>query len=366
MFVFTRKIALLLGLFSLAVLAGCSSTSSSTATYAGPTVSVAVDKRAKARAERKEAKADLRKARRDLKKLERSIARNEKRLKRKKLSDKRKAQYSKDLKADKRKLRKAKRSVRKAERALARAERREKRATKAIATAKRRKVDAERRLAEAERRKRIAEARKQLERKGETQTASARSRLFGLGDPSLKFIDDYGARVDGGFPVAAIPVKQVDKRLYRQSVSYRTRHKPGTIVVDTSARYLYLVQSGNRAMRYGIGVGRAGFSWSGEAHIGWKQKWPKWTPPEEMIARKPSLAKYCADCGGMPGGPANPLGARALYLMKDGKDTLYRLHGTPQWQSIGTAASSGCIRLMNQDIIDLYQRVPTGTKVVVI
>ena len=158
----------------------------------------------------------------------------------------------------------------------------------------------------------------------------------------------------------------MSRRLLRQEVRYRSRHKPGTIVVDTGARYLYLVQGSGRALRYGIGVGRQGFSWSGTAHIGWKQQWPKWTPPVEMIERQPELAKYCADCGGMPGGPKNPLGARALYLMKDGKDTLYRLHGTPQWASIGTAASSGCIRLMNQDIIDLYGRTRNGAKVVVL
>ena len=116
----------------------------------------------------------------------------------------------------------------------------------------------------------------------------------------------------------------------------------------------------------GIGVGKAGFEWSGEAHIGWKQEWPKWTPPAEMIERRPDLEKYSSDNGGMPGGPTNPLGARALYLMQGNVDTLYRLHGTPQWASIGTAASSGCIRLMNQDIIDLYKRVPNGAKVVVL
>ena len=127
-----------------------------------------------------------------------------------------------------------------------------------------------------------------------------------------------------------------------------------------------LIQPGGKAMRYGIGVGKAGFEWSGSAHIGWKQKWPKWTPPEEMIERRPDLRKWGAANGGMPGGPTNPLGARALYLMQGGQDTLYRLHGTPEWNSIGTAASSGCIRLMNQDVIDLYKRVPNGAKVIVL
>ena len=112
-------------------------------------------------------------------------------------------------------------------------------------------------------------------------------------------------------------------------------------------------------MRYGIGVGKAGFAWEGEAYIAWKQEWPTWTPPKEMISRKPELAKYGKD--GMKPGLSNPLGARALYLFNQkGQDTLFRLHGTPEWNSIGTAASSGCIRLMNQDIIDLYERVRPG------
>ncbi|WP_371179386.1 L,D-transpeptidase [Ahrensia sp. R2A130] len=198
------------------------------------------------------------------------------------------------------------------------------------------------------------------------RVASLTGSLFGSRDPALKNIDDYRARTDNSFALAAIPVDQIDKRYYRQEVKYRSSHKPGTVVVDPHAKFLYVVQRGNTAMRYGIGVGRQGFEWSGEAHIGFKRVWPKWTPPVEMIERQPELAKYCADCGGMEGGPANPLGARALYLVADGKDTLYRLHGTPKWNSIGTAASSGCIRLMNQDVIDLYNRVPTGAKVVVL
>ncbi|MEL6947577.1 MAG: L,D-transpeptidase [Pseudomonadota bacterium] len=177
---------------------------------------------------------------------------------------------------------------------------------------------------------------------------------------------DYQARVDGKFALAAIPVEKVNKSLFRQNVRYITRHKAGTIVVDTKARFLYLVQPRGRAIRYGIGVGRQGFSWNGSARIGWKKKWPTWTPPDEMIERRPKLEKWSYRNGGMPGGINNPLGARALYLTQGGKDTLYRLHGTPHWWSIGTAASSGCIRLMNQDVIDLYNRVPNGTKVVVL
>jgi lipoprotein-anchoring transpeptidase ErfK/SrfK len=136
-------------------------------------------------------------------------------------------------------------------------------------------------------------------------------------------------------------------------------------VVDTTGHFLYLVQPGGRAIRYGVGLGRAGFEWSGNAVVQWKQKWPKWTPPDEMIARQPELTKYSAKNGGMPGGLMNPLGARALYLFQNGKDTLYRLHGSPEWNSIGKSVSSGCVRLMNQDIIDLYSRVPAKTPVIV-
>jgi lipoprotein-anchoring transpeptidase ErfK/SrfK len=141
----------------------------------------------------------------------------------------------------------------------------------------------------------------------------------------------------------------------RQMVFFRSTEPPGTIVVDTPSRFLYLVQPGNRAIRYGIGVGRDGFQWSGLLSISRKAEWPDWTPPPEMIARQPYLPRF------MAGGPGNPLGARALYL----GSTVYRLHGTNQPQTIGSAVSSGCFRLVNHDIIDLYERVPVGTKVVV-
>ncbi len=173
------------------------------------------------------------------------------------------------------------------------------------------------------------------------------------------FTSEYGTITDSGFAIPAIPISKIDKKFHRQIVSYSTREKAGTIIVDTPNRYLYLVLPGRKAVRYGIGVGKAGFAWEGEAYIAWKQEWPTWTPPREMIDRKPELAKYGDD--GMKPGLSNPLGARALYLFNDkGEDTLFRLHGTPEWKSIGTAASSGCIRLMNQDIIDLYSRVRPG------
>lgn len=142
----------------------------------------------------------------------------------------------------------------------------------------------------------------------------------------------------------------------RQVVPYATEHAAGTIVVDTNAKFLYLVMSQGRAMRYGIGVARSGFEWSGSHKITAKREWPGWTPPAEMRQREPHLPAY------MPGGINNPLGARALYI----GSTLYRLHGTTQPWSIGQKVSSGCIRLTNDDIIDLYNRVSIGTRVVVI
>lgn len=175
----------------------------------------------------------------------------------------------------------------------------------------------------------------------------------------------YGSVVDGGFVIPAIPYWNINPRYYRQRVVDPTGERPGTVVVDTASRFLYLVEADGSAMRYGVGIGREGFAWEGEGVIQWRQKWPKWTPPAEMIARQPALAKYSVDNGGQPPGLNNPLGARALYIFQNGEDTLYRLHGSPEWKSIGTAASSGCVRLMNHDIIDLYERVPSKARIVV-
>jgi lipoprotein-anchoring transpeptidase ErfK/SrfK len=141
----------------------------------------------------------------------------------------------------------------------------------------------------------------------------------------------------------------------RQVVFYRTTETPGTIIVNTSERFLYVVQGNSRALRYGIGVGRDGFQWSGLLKITRKAEWPDWNPPPEMIARQPYLPRF------MAGGPGNPLGARALYL----GNTVYRIHGTNQPQTIGQSISSGCFRLVNGDVIDLYDRIPVGTKVIV-
>jgi lipoprotein-anchoring transpeptidase ErfK/SrfK len=177
------------------------------------------------------------------------------------------------------------------------------------------------------------------------------------------FSSDYGARTDAGYRIPPVPVYKVDRKYHRQIVPYGTDEKPGTIIVDTRTKFLYYVLGDGRAMRYGIGVGRAGFEWSGTARVAWKREWPTWTPPGEMIKRQPQLIKYA---GGMDPGLRNPLGARALYLFNKRGDTGYRLHGTPEWWSIGKAMSSGCIRLMNQDIIDLYNRAEIGAKVIVI
>jgi lipoprotein-anchoring transpeptidase ErfK/SrfK len=156
-------------------------------------------------------------------------------------------------------------------------------------------------------------------------------------------------------PSAGTPV-DIPARLRRQVVSYATREAPGTIIIDTPHTYLYYVLGGGQAIRYGIGVGRDGFTWSGIKSITRKAAWPDWTPPPEMIVRQPYLPRQ------MAGGPGNPLGARAMYL----GGTEYRIHGTNAPETIGTQVSSGCIRLTNQDVSDLYSRVNVGTKVIVL
>jgi len=148
----------------------------------------------------------------------------------------------------------------------------------------------------------------------------------------------------------------MDPRYQRQLVDYDGREAPGTIIIDTPRRFLFLVQEDGKAMRYGIGVGRPGFTWAGVKHVSAKREWPDWRPPDEMLRRRPDLPRY------MPGGPDNPLGARAMYL----GNTLYRIHGSNEPWTIGTQVSSGCIRMRNEDVIDLYGRVKVGTKVVVI
>jgi lipoprotein-anchoring transpeptidase ErfK/SrfK len=148
---------------------------------------------------------------------------------------------------------------------------------------------------------------------------------------------------------------ELEPQFRKQVVYYRTNEAPGTIIVVTTERHLYLVQGNGRAIRYGIGVGREGFQWQGLVNITRKAEWPDWTPPPEMIQRQPYLPRF------MAGGPGNPMGARAMYL----GTTVYRIHGTNRPDTIGTAVSSGCFRLVNADVSDLYERVPVGTKVVI-
>ena len=171
---------------------------------------------------------------------------------------------------------------------------------------------------------------------------------------------------DSGHTLPAIPISRVDPRFLRTDVDYRTNEAPGTIVVDTANHYLYFVESGGKAIRYGVGLGAAAFAWHGRGVIERKAKWPRWTPPAEMVARQPDLKPFSAAAGGADPGLNNPLGARAMYIYQNGKDTLYRVHGTPDWMSVGKATSSGCVRMLNQDVVDLFDRVPTGTPIVVL
>jgi lipoprotein-anchoring transpeptidase ErfK/SrfK len=170
-------------------------------------------------------------------------------------------------------------------------------------------------------------------------------------------------------PVQAFDYAKVDPAYLRQEVEYLGPETPGTIVVDPAARQLYHVSAQGRATRYGVGVGREGFGWSGTAEINMRRTWPDWVPPKEMVARDPAVRAQLVSTSrgkGVPGGPKSPLGARALYLFADGGDTGYRIHGTTEPETIGTDVSSGCIRMVNQDVIHLYQRAPEGTKVIVL
>ena len=155
----------------------------------------------------------------------------------------------------------------------------------------------------------------------------------------------------------------LDRRFKRQRVSYQTNEAAGSIVVDTRERYLYAVEGNGYALRYGVAVGQEGLTLKGRASVGRKEEWPSWTPTASMINRKPHLIQYA---GGVPGGPNNPLGARALYLYRNGQDTRFRIHGTNEPWLIGQAVSNGCIRLTNADIEDLYDDTPLGTNVLVV
>jgi len=174
---------------------------------------------------------------------------------------------------------------------------------------------------------------------------------------------NYAALPGEEFPLKAVPIGKIRPELRRQEVAYVTPHPAGTVIVDTPARRAYYVLGEGRAVRYGVGVGRSGLAFAGNAYVGRKAEWPSWTPTLNMQRRE---ARYRKLAGGLPGGPNNPLGARAIYLYRNGNDTHFRIHGTNQPESIGLAMSSGCIRMMNHDVIDLYERVKVGGKVVVI
>ncbi|CAN5315712.1 hypothetical protein BH10PSE7_BH10PSE7_21580 [soil metagenome] len=198
-------------------------------------------------------------------------------------------------------------------------------------------------------------------------TVSAGFLPLALGlSPSFAQDQETLSTTDGtvdSFPIPEVDLRQIPEQFHRQVVPYNGTEYPGTIVVNTKERHLYKVMPDGQAIRYGVGVGREGFLWSGMASIGAKQMWPRWNPPPEMVARDPNAAKW-AD--GQPGGPTNPLGARALYLYQEGKDTLFRIHGTNAPKSIGKAMSSGCIRMLNQDVVEVYRQTPVGTPVVVL
>jgi lipoprotein-anchoring transpeptidase ErfK/SrfK len=173
----------------------------------------------------------------------------------------------------------------------------------------------------------------------------------------------YAALPEERFPIPAARIDLIDPRYWRQEVANTTGERPGTVVVDTPNRFLFWTMEDGRAMRYGVGIGREGFAWEGRGHIAYGREWPTWTPPSDMIERQPELEQYRH---GMEPGLDNPLGPRALYIHDGNKDTLYRLHGNMDARSIGQAVSSGCVRLLFQDIIDLYERVRWGAPIVVV
>jgi lipoprotein-anchoring transpeptidase ErfK/SrfK len=184
-----------------------------------------------------------------------------------------------------------------------------------------------------------------------------------------RYAEIYGPVSGDKFPVPGVQLSIIKPAFRRETVAYVTQEPPGTIIVDPAHRYLYHVLPGGEAVRYGVGVGREGFAWAGEAVIKSKQEWPDWYPPKEMLDRQPDLKAQMAQLQsglGMAGGPGNPLGARAMYLWQGDKDTLFRIHGTVEPASIGKSVSSGCIRMINQDVMDLYNQTPVGTKVVVL
>jgi lipoprotein-anchoring transpeptidase ErfK/SrfK len=188
--------------------------------------------------------------------------------------------------------------------------------------------------------------------------------LAGCDGIGMRSVPDPSVSARDAKFLAEVPVVQLEPQYERYEVAYQTKEAPGTIVVDTDQNFLYFVLPDQKAIRYGVATGTEAAGWTGTATVGHKAEWPHWTPPAEMVARWPHLKPTLA-AGGLPGGPDNPLGARALYLFDKGRDTLYRIHGTNEPETIGRGASSGCIRMRNIDVIDLYNRVKVGAKVVV-
>ena len=187
--------------------------------------------------------------------------------------------------------------------------------------------------------------------------AAAEAQLFRFFDPSEQSFVTYDTNRQANRYAAPHPMYQA------QVVAFPTAEAPGTIIVDTHNKFLYFTLKNGLAIRYGVGVGKEGFGWSGVVRVGAKQEWPSWTPPAEMIERRPELIQYA---GGMPGGPTNPLGARALYLFDGGRDTMFRIHGTNEPWSIGQNVSSGCIRMLNEHVTELYRMAKVGTRVIVL
>ncbi len=173
----------------------------------------------------------------------------------------------------------------------------------------------------------------------------------------------YGPVPNDKFAIPAVDVSKIDPKYFRQKVRYDTKEAPGTIIIDPGKFHLYRIEGDGMATRYGANVSRPGFLWSGEVYVGRKAEWPTWTPPKEMIARQPEARKYA---GGMPGGLENPLGARTLYLYKNGVYTVYTIYSTSDPETIGQGITSGCTGLVSQDMIDLYSRTPIKTKVVML
>jgi lipoprotein-anchoring transpeptidase ErfK/SrfK len=201
------------------------------------------------------------------------------------------------------------------------------------------------------------------------EAAKAKAVLRAPDNGPIDYAKAYGPIEDDVFPVRPFDYKRMNPAFLRQEIAYHGPYEPGTIIVDPRAHQLTLVEEGGRARRYGVGVGKQGFSWSGTATVNSKQAWPDWYPPKEMIARSPKLAGEVDKLQsglGVSGGLRNPLGARAMYLWQGNKDTLFRIHGTLEPFSIGKSVSSGCIRMINQDAIDLFSRVNVGAKVVVL